>query len=119
MKTKIKNLVTSALLGVAVLGGAVLLQSFKEEARIKKFSQVAEVYVNSSPESAENYVKLPPETEYDNSNCESTNQDQCAWKRTDKPGTVPNTFDETTAQALHAAGLIEPLDNNKGIYNIQ
>lgn len=30
MKTKIKNLVTSALLGVAVLGGAALMQSFKE-----------------------------------------------------------------------------------------
>ncbi|MCY4778913.1 hypothetical protein ORI89_04575 [Sphingobacterium sp. UT-1RO-CII-1] len=31
MKTKIKNSVMSALLGVAVLGGAVLMQSFGEK----------------------------------------------------------------------------------------
>lgn len=115
MKTKIKNLVTSALLGVAVLGGAILLQSFKEEARIEKFSQMTEVFVNS--ESTGEYKKLPTSADYEPLNCESLNQDQCAWQRTAKPGTVPDTFDETTAQALHAAGLIEPLDNNKGIYN--
>lgn len=117
MKTKIINLVKSAMLGVAVLGVAVGMQSFKEEARINKFSQMTDVFVNS--ESAGGYEKLPSPTDYDPLKCQSLNEDQCAWKRTDKPGTVPSTFDEATAQALHAAGLIEPLDNNKGVYNIE
>lgn len=117
MKTKIKKTGESALLGVAVLGLAVGMQSFKDEARIEKFSQMSEVYVNSLTEGK--YIKLPSPGDYESSNCESPNEDQCAWQRTDKPGTVPDTFDEATAQALHAAELIEPLDSNKGIYDDQ
>lgn len=100
------------LLGVALLGGAALTQSFTEEVNTTKFA--GEIYVNGS--SSGDYEKLASPSDYDPNNCEQTSQENCAWRRTSTPGTVPDSFDSTTASSLHAAGLIEPMNDDKGIY---
>ncbi|WP_312365617.1 hypothetical protein [Sphingobacterium sp.] len=100
------------LLGVATIGGAILTQSFTEEVKTNKFA--GEIYVNGS--SSGEYEKLASPSDYDPNNCEQTSQENCAWLRTSTPGTVPESFDATTASSLHAAGLIEPMNNDKGVY---
>lgn len=115
MKNQVKKLVKSALFGITVLGGAMMMQSFGEAVKEEKLSQLTDVYVNSS--SSGDYEKLSSPTDYDPQNCESPSDDQCAWRRTNAPGTVPDSFDASTAEALHQAGLIEPMDNNTGIYD--
>lgn len=112
MKKNIKNLVKSALFGVAVLGGAVAMQSFGEAEKVSQPS--GDVYVNTS--SSGSYSKLNSPSDYEGSNCQALSQENCAWVRTAAPGTVPDNFDASTADALHQAGLIEPMDNRQGIY---
>ena len=101
------------LLGVALLGGAILTQSFTQKA-VKTTKFAGEVYVNGS--SSGSYQKLASPSDYDPNNCEQTSDQNCAWRRTSTPGTVPDNFDATTASSLHAAGLIEPMNDDKGIY---
>ena len=117
MRTQIKNLVKSALFGVAVLGGAMLTQSFDENVKIEKATQPSpDVYVNTN--SAGSYSKLDDPSDYNSLNCQSGSPENCAWQRTATPGTVPDSFDASTAETLHQAGLIEPMGNSQGIYNL-
>lgn len=112
MKTSLKNF-TKVLLGVAVLGGAALTQSFiKKPESNKKLS--GEIFVNTSTSGS--YTKLSNPGDYDPNNCENTSSENCAWQRTNTPGTVPDNFDAATAESLHQAGLIEPLSNKQGMY---
>ncbi|WP_333863599.1 hypothetical protein [Sphingobacterium sp.] len=101
------------LLGVALLSGAVLTQSFTQKA-VKTTKFAGEIYVNGS--SSGSYEKLTSPGDYDPNNCQETSDQNCAWRRTSAPGTVPDSFDSTTASSLHAAGLIEPMNNDKGVY---
>ncbi|MDR2274009.1 MAG: hypothetical protein LBF27_24095 [Sphingobacterium sp.] len=101
------------LFGVALLGCAVMTQSFTQKA-VKTTRFAGEVYVNGS--SSGDYEKLASPGDYDSNNCEQTSEENCAWRRTSTAGTVPDSFDATTASSLHAAGLIEPMNNDKGIY---
>jgi|GEM_PF-1188835 len=114
MKTQVKKLVKSALFGITVLGGAMMMQSFGEAVKEEKLSQLTDVYVNSS--SSGDYEKLSSPSSYNPANCQELSEENCAWTRTNTPGNVPDTFDASTAETLHQAGLIEPMDNNQGIY---
>ncbi|MGO1245428.1 hypothetical protein [Sphingobacterium sp. JB170] len=103
------------LLGVAVLGLAALTQSFSENARVEKVEKLAgETWVNTS--NSGEYSQLAIPEEYQSANCQQTNQHSCAFVRTAQPGTVPSSFDAEEAADLEAAGLIEEVDSNKGVY---
>ncbi|MNK03977.1 hypothetical protein D3C87_218310 [compost metagenome] len=101
------------LLGVATIGGAILTQSFTQKA-VKTTKFAGEIYVNGS--SSGSYEKLASPGDYDPNNCQETSDQNCAWRRTSTPGTVPDNFDASTASSLHAAGLIEPMNDDKGVY---
>lgn len=101
------------LLGVATIGGAILTQSFTQNA-VKTTKFAGEVYINTSTSGS--YQKLSSPGDYDPNNCEQASDQSCAWRRTSTPGTVPDNFDATTAASLHSAGLIEPMSDEKGIY---
>ena len=106
----IKRLSGSFLLGLTVIGLALSTSAFTDsEKERNKFA--GEVYYNS--EAGEYNLLTSP---YDSNNCENSSPNICAWKRTDKPGTVPNQFSATEADNLKSQGLIEEMDSKKGVY---
>jgi len=112
MNAKIKNLVKSAVLGVAVLGGAIAMQSFTEAHRANRLA--GEIYVNTTDQG--DYEKLPSSEPYNSTNCEERNDHTCSWVRTSTPGTVPDQFTAEEAEQLEADDLIEKMENKNGIY---
>ena len=97
------------LLGLAVIGLALSTSAFTNRTNESKLA--GEVYYNS--ELGEYKLLTDP---YDSDNCQHTSPNTCAWKRTDKPGSVPSTFSAEEAENLESQGLIEEMDSNKGIY---
>ncbi|MGH2623802.1 MAG: hypothetical protein ACRDE7_09065, partial [Sphingobacterium sp.] len=101
---------------IAVLGAALFMQSFTEKSRVAMAEKLAgEVWVNEATSSAD-YTQLPASEPYDSNNCLETNTQSCAYVRTDVPGSVPSTFNATQAADFESDGLIEKVDNKKGIY---
>lgn len=98
MKTQIKNLVKSALLGVTVLGGAVAMQSFGEKETLN-----LDATFYGWNESAEEFQKIG--SSYDPANCITGSQDCVVESETDmgesisleeaenlpRPGNHPNS----------------------------
>lgn len=98
MNTKIKNLVKSAMLGVAVLGGAIALQSFGE-----KVTPSLDSTFYGWNESAEEYQKIG--STYNPNSCITGSQDCVVESETDmgdsisleeaanlpRPGNHPNS----------------------------
>ena len=101
--------------GIAVLGSALFMQSFTEKSRVAKAEKLAgEVWVNEDPNTA-SYQQLPASEPFDSNNCETADP-TCAYERTEKPGTVPSTFDSNQADSLEAEGLIEAIGTTQGVY---
>ena len=99
MKTQIKNLVKSALFGVTVLGGAMVMQSFGEAENAQ--SEMHLVNKGSSYE---------PRPSYSSSNCLDVSNETCAYEVL-SPENIPDesSFSPTEIQNFLNQGWISAL----------
>lgn len=115
MNLTIKNTLKT-FAGIAVLGSALFMQSFTENSRVAKAEKLAgELWTNSS--TSGDYGQLPATEPYEADNCLENSEHACAYMRTEKPGTVPTTFNAAQAAILEADSLIAKVDNKLGIYD--
>ncbi|WFB63268.1 hypothetical protein PZ892_16540 [Sphingobacterium sp. WM] len=106
----IKKLSGSFLLGLTVIGLAFSASAFTQN-KASKNKFAGEVYINYASGEYEQLLGT-----YDPNNCQDTSPNTCAWKRTDKTGTVPSNFNSTQAANLKAQGLIVEMDSKHGLY---
>lgn len=109
-KMKIGQLLT----GLAIVAIAFGANAFTESVTESKM-QTSQIWVNET--TSGDYSSLASPNDYNSTDCENLSSHTCAFQRTEKPGTVPNEFTAEEAAQLLNDELIEPVDNNTGIYS--
>lgn len=106
MKTQLKKLVKSAMLGVAVLGGAVAMQSFGEKAPSLVEHQQMRFWGNINGQYQELSSVNPA------LNCSSGSTEQCVLQSTD--ASIPSQFNYSEREDFE--NLENHSESSSGIY---